>query len=83
MSRYWCSTTRVAVVSRTEPQQPYRLRPPQPAITRAQSNSGSPAVTGIKVKDVPGAGFAEGDMDWRKGMFVLETTTRFARPPEA
>jgi hypothetical protein len=60
--------------------------PRSPPFTRAQSISGSTAVTGIKVTDAPGAGSAEGDVGWSKSMFVLETTTfdsRFAHPPEA
>jgi hypothetical protein len=54
--------------------------PLNPSFTRAQSISGSSAVTGIKVTDAPGAG--EGDVSWSKSMFVLETTTfdsRFVR----
>jgi hypothetical protein len=56
--------------------------PLTPQLTRAQSISGSSAVTGIKVTEAPGAGPAEGDAGWCKSMFVLETTTfdsRFAR----
>jgi hypothetical protein len=49
--------------------------PLSPALTRAQSISGSSAVTGIKVTDAPGAGSAEGDGIWSNKMFVLETTT--------
>lgn len=48
--------------------------PQNPAFTRAQSISGSSAVTGIKVTDAPGAGSAEGDAGWSNKMFVLETT---------
>jgi hypothetical protein len=58
--------------------------PLNPPYTRAQSISGSSAVTGIKVTDAPGAGSAEGDVCWSKSMFVLETTTfdsRFAHLP--
>ncbi len=57
--------------------------PLNPSCTRAQSISGSAAVTGIKVTDAPGAGSAEGDTGWSKSMFVLETTTfdsRCVRP---
>jgi hypothetical protein len=60
--------------------------PLNPSYTRAQSISGSSAVTGIKVTDAPGAGSAEGDVGWSKSMFVLETTTfesRFAHLPGA
>lgn len=60
--------------------------PMNPAFTRAQSISGSSAVTGIKVTDAPGAGPAEADVGWSNSMFVLETTTfdsRFAHPPGA
>ena len=60
--------------------------PLNPSYTRAQSISGSSAVTGIKVTDAPGAGSAEGDDGWSKSMFVLGTTTfdsRFARLPAA
>ena len=60
--------------------------PLNPSYTRAQSISGSSAVTGIKVTDAPGAGSAEADVGWSKSMFVLETTTfdsRFARLPGA
>jgi hypothetical protein len=56
--------------------------PLTPQFTRAQSMSGSSAVTGIKVTEAPGAGSAEGDAGWCKSMFVLETTTfdpRYAR----
>jgi hypothetical protein len=49
--------------------------PLNPALTRAQSVSGSSAVIGIKVTDAPGAGPAEGDAGWSNKMFVLETTT--------
>ena len=49
--------------------------PLTPQFTRAQSISGSSAVTGIKVAEAPGAGSAEGDTGWCNSMFVLETTT--------
>jgi hypothetical protein len=49
--------------------------PLNPALTRAQSISGSSAVTDIKVTDAPGAGSAEEDAGWSNKMFVLETTT--------
>ncbi|KAI0257508.1 hypothetical protein BJV78DRAFT_1163223 [Lactifluus subvellereus] len=55
--------------------------PLNPAFTRAQSISGSSAVTGIKVTDAPGAGSAEGDVGWSNKMFVLETTTFDSRVP--
>lgn len=49
--------------------------PLTPQCTRAQSISGSSAVTGIKVTEAPGAGSAEGFAGWCNNMFVLETTT--------
>ncbi len=49
--------------------------PLTPQCTRAQSISGSSAVTGIKVTEAPGAGSAEGFARWCNSMFVLETTT--------
>ncbi len=49
--------------------------PLTPQFTRAQSVSGSSAVTGIKVTEAPGAGSAEGSAGWCNDMFVLETTT--------
>jgi len=55
--------------------------PLAPQCTRAQSISGSSAVTGIKVTEAPGARSAEGSAGWSNSMFVLETTTfdsRFA-----
>jgi hypothetical protein len=49
--------------------------PLTPQCARAQSISGSSAVTGIKVTEAPGAGSAEGSAGWCNSMFVLETTT--------
>lgn len=49
--------------------------PLTPQCARAQSISGSSAVTGIKVTEAPGAGSAEGFAGWCDSMFVLETTT--------
>jgi hypothetical protein len=49
--------------------------PLTPQCTRAQSISGSSAVTGIKVTEAPGAGPAEGSAGWCNSIFVLETTT--------
>ena len=49
--------------------------PLTPQCTRAQSISGSSAVTGIKVTEAPGAASAEGSAGWCNNMFVLETTT--------
>ena len=49
--------------------------PLTPQCTRAQSISGSSAVTGIKVTEAPGAGSAEGVAGWCNNMFVFETTT--------
>jgi hypothetical protein len=49
--------------------------PLTPQCTRAQSISGSSAVTGVKVTEAPGAGPAEGSAGWCNDMFVLETTT--------
>ena len=46
-----------------------------PQCARAQSISGSSAVTGIKVTEAPGAASAEGSAGWCNNMFVLETTT--------
>lgn len=53
--------------------------PLTPQCARAQSISGSSAVTGIKVTEAPGAGSAEGFAGWCNNMFVLETTTFDAR----
>jgi hypothetical protein len=55
--------------------------PLTPQSTRAQSISGSSAVTGIKVTEAPGAGSAEEDVGWCNSMFVLETTTFDSRVP--
>jgi len=49
--------------------------PLTPQCARAQSISGSSAVTGIKVTEAPGAGSAEVSTGWCNSMFVLETTT--------
>lgn len=49
--------------------------PLTPQSTRAQSISGTSAVTGIKVTEAPGAGSAEMSTGWCNKMFVLETTT--------
>ncbi|KAF8507058.1 hypothetical protein F5888DRAFT_1936375 [Russula emetica] len=55
--------------------------PLTPQCTRAQSISGSSAVTGTKVTEAPGAGSAEGSAGWCNSMFVLETTTFDSRVP--
>ncbi|TFY73243.1 hypothetical protein EWM64_g10769 [Hericium alpestre] len=49
--------------------EPAQLEP-----ARAQSISGSLAVTSVKVTDAPGAGAAEEDESHSTKMFVLETT---------
>jgi len=50
--------------------------PLSPQCTRAQSISGSSAVTGIKVTEAPGAGSpADPSAGWCNSMFVLETST--------
>ncbi|KAI0274693.1 hypothetical protein BC834DRAFT_849219 [Gloeopeniophorella convolvens] len=55
--------------------------PLNPSFTRAQSISGSSAITGIKVTDAPGAGSSDADAQWSSKMFVLETTTFDSRVP--